>query len=116
MRFVNTLLAIVLGKQEVWPSVLHEAHREFNMDASTLLQEVGTLFSERSFSEEGRTKRLLEIKDVANIYFASATEKCKESKSGLIPCHFAQLQFPPCQINRENALKPARYIYSKNTI
>ena len=89
---------------------------EFSMDASTLLREVDTLFSDRSLSEEMRTKRLLEIKDAANIYFASATEKCEESKSGLIPCHFAQLQFPPCQTNRANALKPARYIYCKNTI
>ena len=86
------------------------------MDAGALVREVDTLFSDRSLSEEVRTKRVLEIKDAADMYFASATEKCKESKSGLIPCHFAQLQFPPCQTNRANALKPARHIYYKNTI
>ena len=89
---------------------------EFNKDASTLLREVDTLFSDRSLSEEMRTQRLLEIKDAASIYFAIATEKYEESKSDLIPCHFAQLQFPPCQTNRANALKPARYIYCKKTI
>ena len=31
---------------------------EFNMDASTLLREVDTFFSDRSLSEEVRTKRL----------------------------------------------------------
>ena len=44
------------------------------MDASALLREVDTLFSDRSLSEEVRTKRLLEIKDAADMYFASATE------------------------------------------
>ena len=67
-------------------------------------------------SEEVRTKRFLDIKEVANVYFACVTEKCKESKSGLKPCHFAQLSFPSCQANRANLLKPARYMYSKNTI
>ena len=52
---------------------------KFNIDASTLLREVDTLFLDRSVSEEVRTKRFLEIKDTANMYFASATEKCKES-------------------------------------
>ena len=89
---------------------------EFNIDAGTLLREVDTLFLDRSVSEEVRTKRFLEIKDAANMYFVSATEKCKESKSGLKPCHFAQLQFSSCQTNRAHALKPARYIYSNNTI
>ena len=44
-----------------------------------------TLFSDSSLSEEVGTKRFLEIKDTVNMYFASATEKCKESKSGLKP-------------------------------
>ena len=39
------------------------------MDASALLREVDTLFSDRSLSEEVRTKRLLEIKDAADILY-----------------------------------------------
>ena len=86
------------------------------MDASALLQEVDTLFSDWSVSGEVRIKRFLEIEDAANVHFACVTKKCKESKNRLKPCHFAQLQFPTCQANRANISKPARYMYSKSTI